>query len=156
MGCTTPIRFIPSMVAPPASNRTVAKRSSATLEELTLNGDGVANATFITDRELSNSIALAAEVEIARHKYPYKTLDQPSAKKSHITYRKSQYSHLISHYSILKSHIAHRTSQQNQKATVALRWQERPLYYIISILKRYCCLVWYICCKILAPSVGLK
>ena len=97
MGCTTPIRFIPSMVAPPASNRTVAKRSSATLEELTLNGDGVANATFITDRELSNSIALAAEVEIARHKYPYKTLKQPSAKKSHITYRKSHYSNLISH-----------------------------------------------------------
>ena len=94
MGCTTPIRFIPSMVAPPASNRTVAKRSSATLEELTLNGDGVANATFITDRELSNSIALAAELNFPRHKYPYKTLDQPSAKK--VAYRKSHYSILIS------------------------------------------------------------
>ena len=54
-----------AVVAPPASNRTVAKRSSATLAELTLDEDGVANATFITDRELSHYIALAAEVEIA-------------------------------------------------------------------------------------------
>ena len=94
MGSTTPIRFIPS---DGCSARFKQNRSSATLAELTLDGDGVANATFITDRELSNSIALAAEVEIARHKYPYKTLKQPSAKKSHITYRKSHYSNLISH-----------------------------------------------------------
>ncbi len=62
MGSTTPIRFIPSYGY---SARFKQNRSEA---ELPLNGDGMANATFITDRELSNSIALAAEVEIARHK----------------------------------------------------------------------------------------
>ncbi len=43
------------VVAPPASN-------------ITLDGDGVANATFITDRELSHYIAFAAEVEIPQYK----------------------------------------------------------------------------------------
>ena len=48
------------VVAPPASNRTVAKRSSATLAELTLDGDGVANATFTTDGGFFLLIELAA------------------------------------------------------------------------------------------------
>ena len=99
MGSTTPIRFIPS---DGCSARFKQNRSSATLAELTLDGDGVAYATFITDRELSHYIALAAEVEIARHKYPYKTLKQPSAKSriSHIANRSTQYSYGIFHIAI--------------------------------------------------------